>query len=42
MVMHLYVYSNMEEIYTHKNVSEYKAKGQSIGFPSKLLLIHCY
>lgn len=42
MVIHMYVYSNIEEIYTLKNVSEYKAKGQSIGFPSKPISIHCY
>lgn len=42
MVIQLYVYSNIEEIYTLKNVSEYKAKEQSIGFPSRLLSIHCY
>lgn len=42
MVIHLYVYSNIEEIYTLENVSEYKAKGQSIGLLSRLLLINCY
>lgn len=42
MVIQLYVYSNIEEIYTLKNVSEYKAKEQPIGFPSRLLSIHCY